>query len=161
VADRWTLTPRVGRQIVSNNLDFIWRWLRRIGVPAPDVDDAVQQVFLVTASKLSAIAVGSERAFLLGTASRIAANAGRLMKRRDRAIHFIAAASEPDPTTRYHPTKRDPVAFGIVPNPIDGERAPGSVEWGEVFGIECAASAYDIRCDGVRPAKHRSCARNP
>jgi len=83
-------------QIVANNLDFIWRWLRRIGVPASDVDDAVQQVFLVTASKLSAIAVGSERAFLLGTASRIAANVGRLMKRRDRAIHCLVHAERTD-----------------------------------------------------------------
>ena len=49
------------RQIVTTNLDFIWRCLRRMGVRSGDVDDAAQQVFLVVASKLDSVAVGSER----------------------------------------------------------------------------------------------------
>ncbi len=57
------------RQIAGANLDFVWRCLRRMGIPNGDVDDAVQQVFLVVASKLDSIAQGSERAFLFATAS--------------------------------------------------------------------------------------------
>ena len=78
------------RRIAIQNLDFVWRCLRRMGIPPSDVDDAVQQVFLVVASKLSAIAVESERAFLFGTASRIAANMGRHVRRRQHAITGFA-----------------------------------------------------------------------
>ena len=46
------------RQIVGANVDFIWRCLRRMGIPSGDVDDAVQQVFLVVTAKLASIAQG-------------------------------------------------------------------------------------------------------
>jgi RNA polymerase sigma-70 factor (ECF subfamily) len=80
------------RQLVGANLDFIWRCLRRMGIPSGDVDDAVQQVFLVVASKLGSIAQGSERAFLFATASRIAANSRRSVHRRDQAHHQLMQA---------------------------------------------------------------------
>jgi RNA polymerase sigma-70 factor (ECF subfamily) len=80
------------RQIVGANLDFIWRCLRRMGIPSGDVDDAVQQVFLVVASKLESIAQGSERAFLFATASRIAANSRRSVHRRDQAHNQLMQA---------------------------------------------------------------------
>jgi RNA polymerase sigma-70 factor (ECF subfamily) len=83
-------------RMVAGNLDFIWRCLRRRGIPSSDVDDAVQQVFIVAASKLSGIIVGSERAFLFATASRIAANAGRMTRRRNRTIHFVAEPEASD-----------------------------------------------------------------
>ena len=81
------------KQMVSANLDFIWRCLRRMGIPTSDVDDAVQQVFLVAASKLDIIVAGSERAFLFSTASRIAANSRRSLQRRDEA-HFQMMQTE-------------------------------------------------------------------
>jgi RNA polymerase sigma-70 factor (ECF subfamily) len=80
------------RQLVGANVDFIWRCLRRMGIPSGDVDDAVQQVFLVVASKLESIAPGSERAFLFATASRIAANSRRSVHRRDQAHHQLMQA---------------------------------------------------------------------
>jgi RNA polymerase sigma-70 factor (ECF subfamily) len=80
------------RQIVVANLDFIWRCLRRMGIPSGDVDDAAQQVFLVVAAKLGSIAQGSERAFLFATASRIAANSRRSVHRRDEAHHQLMQA---------------------------------------------------------------------
>jgi RNA polymerase sigma-70 factor (ECF subfamily) len=55
----------------------IWRVLRRLGVPAPSIEDAVQQVFIVATSKISRIEHGKERAFLIGAAVRIAANQRR------------------------------------------------------------------------------------
>jgi RNA polymerase sigma-70 factor (ECF subfamily) len=87
------------RQIVSANLDFIWRCLRRMGVRSGDVDDAAQHVFLVVASKLGSVAVGSERAFLFATASRVAANARRSVHRRDEAHHqMVQTEGTDDPT---------------------------------------------------------------
>jgi RNA polymerase sigma-70 factor (ECF subfamily) len=60
---------------------FIARSLRRLGVPDSDVDDAVQEVFVVASRKLEAIQEGAERSFLYGTAMRIASNAHRVERR--------------------------------------------------------------------------------
>jgi RNA polymerase sigma-70 factor, ECF subfamily len=57
---------------------LVWRSLRRFGVAEAGVDDAVQHVFLTFSARLPKIARASERAFLLSTAVRVAANARRL-----------------------------------------------------------------------------------
>ena len=68
--------------LFGQHFDFIWRLLRRVGVSRAEVDDAAQQVFMVATRKIDAIAVGSERTFLYGTALRIAANMRRGARRR-------------------------------------------------------------------------------
>ncbi len=50
----------------------VWRFLRRLGVVPDRVDDAAQQVFLVATEALPRIVPGFERAFLYGTAVRVA-----------------------------------------------------------------------------------------
>lgn len=70
------------RALVDTQYDFIWRSLRRLGVPPTDVDDCAQQVFWVAARKLDEIQEGSERAFLFGTALRVASDARRARTRR-------------------------------------------------------------------------------
>jgi glucose/mannose transport system substrate-binding protein len=59
------------------------RYLSRLGVPAAEVDDAIQEVLIVAASKLSRVQAGSERAFLFETAVRVASNHRRGLRRRD------------------------------------------------------------------------------
>lgn len=78
------------RRLVESELDFIWRTLRGLGVPAEAADDAAQQVFWIAARKLDAIAVGSERSFLFATAKGVAANARRSLSRNRE--HFDADA---------------------------------------------------------------------
>ena len=68
--------------LVSDHHDFVWRSLRRLGVPDGDVDDAIQQVFLVAFRRLGEIAKDSERAFLFQTALRVAADWRRTYRRR-------------------------------------------------------------------------------
>ena len=60
---------------------FVARSLRRLGVRESDVDDAVQEVFVIASRKLDTIATGSERSFLYGTAIRVAANVRRVERR--------------------------------------------------------------------------------
>jgi RNA polymerase sigma-70 factor (ECF subfamily) len=60
----------------------MWRLLRRLGVPAADLDDAVQEVVVVLARKLSQIQPSSERAFVLSTAYRVASTVRRTQRRR-------------------------------------------------------------------------------
>jgi len=57
---------------VTEHFPSIWRFLRRLGVPPSDVDDAAQEVILIAAKKVSEIVVGSERAFFLSTAYHVA-----------------------------------------------------------------------------------------
>lgn len=90
---------RLGR-IVSAHFDVLWRFLRRLGVPESDVDDAVQEVILVVARKLDAVEPESERAFVLSTAFRVASGLRRLWRRRaeagDAAL-FGLESDQPDP----------------------------------------------------------------
>jgi RNA polymerase sigma-70 factor (ECF subfamily) len=70
------------RALVDGQFDFIWRSLRRLGIPAVDADDCAQQVFLVASRKLDDILPGCERPFLFSTALRVASDARRSRSRR-------------------------------------------------------------------------------
>lgn len=87
-------------RLVGDHLDFVWRSLRRFGVPGADVDDATQQVFLIANQKLDKIRPGSERAFLVGVATRVASHARRSLHRREAAELSLSStprAENPDP----------------------------------------------------------------
>jgi RNA polymerase sigma-70 factor (ECF subfamily) len=87
-------------RLVGDHLDFVWRSLRRFGVPAADVDDSTQHVFLIANQKLDKIRPGSERAFLVGIAARVASHARRSLHRREAAEHSLSSnprAENPDP----------------------------------------------------------------
>jgi RNA polymerase sigma-70 factor (ECF subfamily) len=56
---------------------LVWRTLRRRGLDADAAGDATQQTFLVAAERLRDINLDSERAFLVGTALRVAFSVGR------------------------------------------------------------------------------------
>jgi RNA polymerase sigma-70 factor (ECF subfamily) len=68
--------------MVDEHHAFVWRSLRRLGVPGGAVDDSVQQVFIVASQRLGDIRADREAAFLFGTAVRVAANARRGLGRR-------------------------------------------------------------------------------
>jgi len=89
------------RAMVEEHFDFIWRSLARMSVPETEIADCVQQVFLVASRKLSAIAQGSERSFLLGTALRVASDARRALSRRrevpeDETVEHPCPDPQPD-----------------------------------------------------------------
>src|ERR1044071_8184717 len=86
-------------RLVDEELDFVWRSLRRLGVPEAAVDDAAQQVWLVVAKKLAHIAPDRERALLFGTSIRVASDVRRALARR-REIHEPAYAELVDPDPR-------------------------------------------------------------
>lgn len=70
------------RVMIDQHFDAIWRLLRRLGTPPREMDDCMQQVFLVASRKLPSITAGSEQSFLLGTALRVAADSRRNRDRR-------------------------------------------------------------------------------
>jgi RNA polymerase sigma-70 factor, ECF subfamily len=76
--------------LVNQNLDFVWRTVRRLGVPASEADDAAQQVFVIAHQKLAEIRPGSERAFLIAVATRVASRMRRTIQRREMAQQQLA-----------------------------------------------------------------------
>ena len=70
------------RGLLEGHFTFIWRLLRRLGVPENDADDAAQQVFIVASRKLDSIAATAERSFLFGIALRVASSTRRSLRQR-------------------------------------------------------------------------------
>ena len=94
------------RALVNDHFDFVWRLLRRLGVPEADVDDAAQQVFIVGTRRLADIVLGHERTFLYGTALRIAATTRRNLRRRERFIQSVPAETEAENRTPHDELER-------------------------------------------------------
>jgi len=69
-------------RLVADQADFVWRTVRRLGVPEAMADDATQQVFLIVQSRIATILTGRERAFLFGVAMNVAAHVRRTIARR-------------------------------------------------------------------------------
>ena len=70
------------RSVVAEHYTFLWRSLRRLGVPEADVEDAAQKCLWVVAQRIDDIQPGKEKTFLFGVALRVAKAAWR--QRRDR-----------------------------------------------------------------------------
>lgn len=69
------------RAALRDHHALVWRLLRRLGVNQAGLDDAVQHVFLTLSARLSELADGHERRFLLGVCPGVAANARRRASR--------------------------------------------------------------------------------
>jgi RNA polymerase sigma-70 factor (ECF subfamily) len=75
--------PRTFEVLYDLHFDFVFRCLRRFGIPAAHAEDACQEVFIVLHRRLGDLRPeASERAFLFGIAARIAADQRRRHVRR-------------------------------------------------------------------------------
>jgi RNA polymerase sigma-70 factor (ECF subfamily) len=110
------------RQLVVEHHDFLWRGLRRLGVPEGEVDDALQSVFVTASRRLNIIEVGRERGYLFGIAVRVASNARRSEARRRRIFDPKAiddAARAPTADLRDEIETRDFLDHVLAPMPIE------------------------------------------
>jgi RNA polymerase sigma-70 factor (ECF subfamily) len=82
------------RSAFEQSYTEIWCFLRRMGVPSDRADDVAQQVFLIALEALARIMVGSERAFLYGTAARLA---HRVRRRGEREAPTVSVDLVPSP----------------------------------------------------------------
>lgn len=82
------------REMVDAHFDAVYVALRRLGVPAAELDDCAQQVFVVASGKLGVIQQGREKAFLMGTAVHVASHAKRSQRRRREVPEGDEAADE-------------------------------------------------------------------
>ena len=85
--------------MVESHHAEVWRFIRHLGLSEPDVDEALQEVLLITAQKLDRIEPRSERAFLMGTAYRVSRRIReRYAKRRteDAEVELIDLGPTPE-----------------------------------------------------------------
>jgi RNA polymerase sigma-70 factor (ECF subfamily) len=135
--------------LVVEHFDFVWRLLRRLGVPEHDVDDAAQQVFIVAASRLADIDPGHEKTFLYGTVLRTAATLRRNLRRRQRWVETTpveAASSARGPDEEIE--RRQALAF------LDEVLSGLADELREVFvlcDIEELTAAEVAQIEGIPP----------
>jgi RNA polymerase sigma-70 factor (ECF subfamily) len=80
------------------HFELVLRRLRRLGVPASDLDDAAQDVFVVAARRIDDMLVDCERAFLLGTAARVASTRRRSARRHREDVTESFDEHHPDPS---------------------------------------------------------------
>ena len=80
---------------------FVWRILRRLGVPDEQLDDAAQEVFLVLHRRVTGLAPEvSLRSWLFGTARRVAADMRRGKHRHERRLQALAVVEGDRPGER-------------------------------------------------------------
>jgi RNA polymerase sigma-70 factor (ECF subfamily) len=74
--------PRDFETLYQENVAFVWRNLRRLGVPAAQTDDACQDVFLVVHRRWNDFAgKSSVKTWLFGIALRVASEHRRKLRR--------------------------------------------------------------------------------
>lgn len=95
-----TAAERV-RTAVEQNYAVVWRFLRRLGVPADAADDAAHLTFARVLARDSVVREGSERAYLMRAAFHVSLEFRRAHRRenaRDAGVEGDAlAAPEPGP----------------------------------------------------------------
>lgn len=146
------------QSMVSLHFDAVWRTLRGLGVPAGNVDDAAQQVFLVALRRLHVVAHGSERSFLLGTAVGIAANARRGLARAkevpDPDALFAGVDPRPDPEQAAVLSERRAIVQHVLDAMPDELRAVfvlfeleglTSIEIGQMLAIPTGTASSRLR----------------
>lgn len=71
------------REVFDQHADFVWRALARSGVRDADLQDAMQEVFIVVANKLGQLDEETKMTtWLYGIAIRVAANQRRKVQRK-------------------------------------------------------------------------------
>ena len=93
-------SPARLRDIVKTHYAFLWRSLRRNGVPESSAEDVAQKVLIVVSRRLAEIRPGAEKAFLYRTAVNAAMTERRTVARRqedlsENQLDFVPS-SKPD-----------------------------------------------------------------
>lgn len=69
-------------EIYEAHFDFVWRNARRLGIPADQADDVVQDVFVVVHRRIDDFAGGSVRPWILGILVRVVSDHRRSHRRK-------------------------------------------------------------------------------
>jgi RNA polymerase sigma-70 factor (ECF subfamily) len=98
---------------------FVWRMLRRLGVPEADLDDAMHEVFMVAFRRRESLwGPEYERSWLFGIARRVAQQTRRKVQRRPDALDEASPAARTDDGPERQVARREELA--IARAAIDG-----------------------------------------
>lgn len=94
--------------LYRDHADFVWRTVRRLGVPDESAEDVVQDVFIVVRRRLPDYEQrGAPTSWLFGIARGVAANFRRTRRRADRRLRVVVdpgampvAGATPEDTLR-------------------------------------------------------------
>ncbi len=93
-----TVVPAL-EQIFAEHHAFVWRVVRGLGVPASEVDDVVQEVFIVLHRRRKELRVGDcPRGLLYGIARRVAGRQQRTSRRYTARLAAVATLPPRPPT---------------------------------------------------------------
>src|SRR5262245_50607400 len=93
-------SPTVPAEWFRDHVSTLWRLVGRLGVPARNIEDVVQEVFIIACRRRADIPEDRVRSFLFGTAIRLCKNYKRraytrLEVSRDEAVE-PSASQQPD-----------------------------------------------------------------
>ena len=84
-------------ELYARHFDFVWRNVRRLGVPEAEVDDAAQEVFLVVHRRLGEfVPRASHKAWLFGIVARVARDHRRVLMRKSPMLRAADPVVDPD-----------------------------------------------------------------
>lgn len=128
---------------------FVWRALRRLGVAPSDVDDALQEVFVVVHRKLGEYEGRSQlRTWLYGIAVRVAASQRRRSHVRHEVVTEQPLADDAASTSTPEGAVAERQALAMLDralDELDDEKRAVFVLY-EVEGLEMAEVAEALAC---------------
>jgi RNA polymerase sigma-70 factor (ECF subfamily) len=137
--------PERLRNVVNRECTFVWRTLRRFGVPSSIADDATQSVFLAFAAHAAEVRVESERSFLIGTCLRVAANVRRGLSRNKEVTGVSIDEPAPHDPERLLHLKRRRQALDLALEGLPAEQRSVFVLFElEGFSLPEIASSLDV-----------------
>lgn len=84
------------RRLVVEHYDFVWRILRRLGIPEAAAEDAAQDVFIVVDRKTREFWPKNQKSYLFAVAMRVAAEKRRAERREPEHLSAEAWAEVQD-----------------------------------------------------------------
>ncbi|MET0287820.1 MAG: sigma-70 family RNA polymerase sigma factor [Polyangiales bacterium] len=111
--DSQTETPPRLRQLFDEYAPFVWRSLRRLGVAESDLDDQLQEVFLVVYRRLDEYEERDRvRAWLYSICRRVAQTQRRSLRRRREDLSGDMPEGRIAPTQLVRVEEREALALG-------------------------------------------------
>ncbi|MFZ5892648.1 MAG: RNA polymerase sigma factor [Myxococcota bacterium] len=111
-------------EIYEAHFDFVWRSLRRLGVPEAQLEDAVHDVFLVAHRRLAEFeGKSSLKTWLFAIAMRVAQNLRRSLARRSGEFSEDDVASDAEAAPDAQAERSRAVELGVrVLNELDADK---------------------------------------
>ena len=126
--------------VVREQIDFVWRVIRRHGLSGADADDGTQRVFLIFREKAAGVAIGAERGLLFRVAGYVALELRR-------GAHRFEEATEANLGAERSPIERIEAAdtLDLLMRSLDSEEREVFILY-EVEGLTMSEIAELLVC---------------